>query len=298
MLLSFAAATLDIATDGLAAQHFYEQSLVWANAFQVTGVMCGMLLGGGGMMLLTAHYGYQAAILTLMVISALCILPVLFWREPPFTENRRQKATLRRFFSVAGRRELLFVALFVASGGSVIFALMKLILIDQSWDLVQVGIVAGGGASLLVLIGSLLAGLMLSRMSLLRVLFCGLLSILAACLLWLMFTSGTLSLRSVYVWLACGVGSTGIGVVSVCSFSIFMSHARLGNQHATDFSVCQSVQTLGSIMFSSVGTAASQWGGYSVGVGFSVLLTLLAMCMIFLKRGAFDRLKSENQKPP
>lgn len=298
ILLSFAAATLDIATDGLAAQHFHGQALVWVNAFQVTGVMCGMLLGGGGVMILAARYGYQSAILALAWLSLLCILPVLCWREPPVVEKQRKKAALRGFFRATYCRELLPIAVFVAAGGSVIFGLMKLILTDSHWSLAQVGVVAGSGASLMVLAGSLLAGFALSRFRLLWVLCSGLLATLASSLLWLMFTLNALPLTPVYVWLASGIGSLGIGVVSVACFSIFMTHARRGSQPATDFSICQSVQTLGSILFPAIGTAISQWAGYSVGVGFSMLLVLLALGVIFRQRGVFDTIHGHAAEPP
>ncbi|ECF1924143.1 MFS transporter [Salmonella enterica subsp. enterica serovar Newport] len=289
ILLSSAAATLDIATHGVAAQHFHGQALVWVNAFQVTGVMCGMLLGGGGVMIIADHYSYQSAILVLAGLSLLCILPVLCWREPPVVGKQQEKAALRMFFRKANCRKLLPIALVVTGGGSVVFNLMKLILTDNYWDVAQVGVVAGGGASLMVLIGSLIAGFVLSRCSLLWVLYPGLGSILTACLLWLMFTLKVLPLASVYVWLASGIGSLGIGILSVGCFSLFMSNARLGSQPATDFSVCESLQTFSSILYSSVGIVICQWGGYSAGVSFSTLLVLLGLSVIFHQHSTLTR---------
>lgn len=297
ILLSFAAATLDIATHGVAARYFHGQALVWVNAFQVTGVMLGMLLGGGGVMIIAVHYGYQSAILMLIGLSLLCILPVLCWREPPVKVTQHEKATLQMFFRAANCRKLLPIAIFVTGGGSVVFSLMKLILTDNHWNMAQIAVVAGGGASLMVLAGSLIAGFILSRFSLLWVLYPGLLSILTACLFWLAFTLKVLPLTSVYVWMASGIGSLGIGIISVGCFSLFMSNARRSSQPATNFSVCESVQTLSSILYSSVGMTISQWGGYSVGVSFSTLLVLLALGVIFHQHNAFTRThrQPENQ---
>lgn len=76
-----------------------------------------------------------------------------------------------------------------------------------------------------------------------------------------------------------------------------MSNVRRSSQPAIDFLVCESVQTLSSIRYSSVGMIISQWGGYSVGVSFSTLLVLLALGVIFHQHNVFTRThrQPENQ---
>ncbi|MEP5608231.1 MAG: hypothetical protein ABJP49_06960, partial [Marinobacter alexandrii] len=76
-----AAATQDIATDGLAAETQKGSALAVVNAFQVGGMLGGFMAGGAGVLLLTDLIGYGPSVFCLAIFLLLILVPVLLWRE-------------------------------------------------------------------------------------------------------------------------------------------------------------------------------------------------------------------------
>lgn len=96
-ILSLMGATHDIATDGLATrliksqalsldsvqhqqQHTHRQSQ--GNAMQAVGYRMGLILGGGVLMILLGHIGWQASFLAMAGLVALNTVPILRFSEP------------------------------------------------------------------------------------------------------------------------------------------------------------------------------------------------------------------------
>ena len=81
-LINLVAATQDIATDGLAVQALPPAQRGLANGMQVGGYRVGMLLGGGVVLVLMAHVGWQTSFWLLALLLVAVTIPVLFLREP------------------------------------------------------------------------------------------------------------------------------------------------------------------------------------------------------------------------
>ncbi|MFC6338647.1 MFS transporter [Pseudomonas sp. CCM 7891] len=277
-LLSLFSATQDIAVDGLAAERLPSASLGRVNTFQVAGFMVGMLLGGPGTMLLFDHFHASVVFSLLATLVLLCSLPVLFWQEPAAVVTT-DKASLRHFFKRPFSGRLTALVMLVTLGGSTFFGLAKLILLDAGWSVSDVGVLAGVGQLLTIILGCGLAGLLLQQFSRWATLLAGLVMVGCAGLLWLGLVMQPGWSGMGYVIVATVFGGLGIGVTSVASYTLAMRFAQLGEQPGTDCSVFQGLQTLGDILVSSVaiGVAASLGYGSGLGVGLLALGAALAM---------------------
>jgi len=278
-LLSLLCATQDIAVDGLAAERLPSTSLGRANTFQVAGFMGGMLLGGPGAMVLFDHFNAPVVFLALAAVVLLCSLPVLFWREPaPLVVPAR--ASLRSFFKRRFAGHLTALVMLVTLAGSIFFGLAKLILLDIGWSMSDVGILAGVGQLLAIILGCGLAGLLLRQVSRWNTLLCGLLLVGMAGLLWLALVLQPNLSGSGYVGGATLLGGLGIGVTSVASYTLAMRFAQQGEQPGTDCSVFQGLQTLGEILVSSLAIGVAGYWGYASGLGVGLLVLCVAVVVL------------------
>lgn len=282
-LLSLFSATQDIAVDGLAAERLPSASLGRVNTFQVAGFMVGMLVGGPGTMVLFEHFSASVVFALLAILVMLCSLPVLFWKEPsavPMTT----KASLRHFFKRRFAGRLTVLVMLVTLGGSTFFGLGKLILLDAGWSVSDVGVLAGVGQLLTIIVGCGLAGLLLRRLSRWTTLLTGLAMVGSAGVLWLGLALQPTWSAMGYVAAATLLGGLGIGVTSVASYTLSMRFAQLGQQPGTDCSVFQGLQTLGDILVSSLAIGIAAYSGYGAGVGVGLLALGAALLMLWYVR--------------
>ncbi len=78
VLMNALCATQDIVTNAYAVRRLQGRSAGAANAIQVAGFIVGMLAGGGGLLVLSAHAGGAFAMTTFAVVMALIYVPLLF----------------------------------------------------------------------------------------------------------------------------------------------------------------------------------------------------------------------------
>jgi len=279
-LLSLFSATQDIAVDGLAAERLPSASLGRVNTFQVAGFMVGMLLGGPGTMLLFDHFSAPLVFTLLAAVVLLCSLPVLFWQEPAAVPAA-DKASLRRFFKRRFSGRLTALVMLVTLGGSTFFGLAKLILLDDGWSVSDVGVLAGVGQLLTIIVGCGVAGLLLRHYSRWSTLLTGLAMVGSAGVLWLGLVLQPGLSGMGYVSVATVLGGLGIGVTSVASYTLAMRFAQLGEQPGTDCSVFQGLQTLGDILVSSVAIGVAASWGYASGLGVGLLALGAALGMLW-----------------
>ncbi|WP_455917945.1 MFS transporter [Pseudomonas cerasi] len=288
-VLSLFSATQDIAVDGLAAERLPSASLGRVNTLQVAGFMLGMLLGGPGTLLLFDHFSAPLVFGLLAALVLVSSLPVLFWREPAavVTTNR---ASLRHFFKRRFSGRLTALIMLVTLGGSTFFGLAKLILLDAGWSVSDVGVLAGVGQVLTIIVGCGLAGLLLRRMSRWDTLLIGLAMVVCAGLLWLGLVLQPAWSAIGYVAVATLIGGLGIGVTSVASYTLAMRFAQLGEQPGTDCSVFQGLQTLGEILVSSVAIGVAASVGYAGGLAVGLGALGIALVMLWYVRRSTQEL--------
>lgn len=269
--------TQDIATDGLAADIFYANNLVHINTLQVVGIMLGIMLGSGGVLIGMYYFGYTYTLLAIACILLICGIPLLSWQENHLNKSPslHHIASLKRFIQQSENRMLIVFSLATTLGGSTIFGLTKLILVDNHWNLDQVGFITGIGGSSITILGSVIAGQLLIKKGLKFAFYIGLSSVFIAGIGWLMMSIQPNYLTKFSGWCAVIIGCFGIGITSVSGYTLLMRRSQIDHQPATDFTVFQSVQTLGMIVIPMLATLISAWVGYWAGI-------LMALTIIFL----------------
>lgn len=291
---SLAAATQDIAIDGLAAERLGRLQMAEANSLQIGGMMAGMLVGGAGMLVLTDWLGGTPALRILAGLIIACALPVWLWRELPLeTSAQPQPARVRNFFRREGGWALAAVMMIFAANRGIDMSLSKLFLVEQEWSLSRIGAIVASGSSLMVITGAAVAGPLVRRLGPVSVVVYGLLVALLGTCLWggLALTGGTAPLWAVAM--ATALGSVGFGLSAVAAFTMAFRFAHDSHQAGTDMTVAQCLHTLGEMIMVPPATYLTAKAGFAGGFGVSIACTLLAMMIVVQTRRSCDPLPLE-----
>lgn len=277
---SLASATQDIATDGMAAEHFEGDPLTKVNAIQVAGVMIGFFVGGAGNLILVGLFGQTVAFLTLFCIPLASLVSVsLLPRDDPKerAEAMPAVASLWGFVRRPMVPSLLLLALLSAMTAVSGFGLSKLFLIDAGWMLEDIGRLGMSGGVITILLGCGGGAWLVKRIGLWRgfgvgVLFAGLSGFFwyLQAVQWLPVTEGL-------VWACIVLGSLSTGITSVAILTEAMRVASQGNQAGTDITAVQSTRDLGELLASSSLLALTAQVGYSGAFLGGCLLAALAL---------------------
>lgn len=285
VVASLASATQDIATDGMAAEHFGGDMLARINAIQVGGTMAGFFVGGAGALIVSGYLGQTSAfgLLALVPLVSLCCmawLPVVAAVEQP---TQVARASLLRF--IRRPRALLLVLLALLSAMTSVsgFGLSKLFLSDAGWSLQAIGQLGMSGGVVTIVLGCgggawLIRVLGLWQAFMLAVSVAGL-----AALVWLLQASGMVPAQAGLIWLAVAMGSFATGATSVAIMTASMTFAGTSDQAGTDMTAVQSTRDLGEMLASSMLLALTAHAGYSgsflAGAGMALVALLVAFSM-------------------
>ena len=173
-LMNMAAATQDIATDGLAVSRLTPHLRGLGNSVQVIGYKVGMIFGGGLLLWLVARFGWQLSYTALALLIIPVLLPVWFMRETPLKNTNAKSGAWKgwhgyvQLFADFVSRErmgwwLITVATFKA-GDSMASRMIGPMLSDQGLSLADIGLLIGVIGVVAGLAGALLGGLFLLRL--------------------------------------------------------------------------------------------------------------------------------------
>lgn len=254
VLASLASATQDIATDGLAAEHFSGELLAKVNAIQVAGVMIGFFVGGAGSLMLTGHFGQRVAFLVMLCIPLMSLCSVALLRLNDPREQPRvalSRASLLCFLRRPSVLSLLLLALLSAMTAVSGFGLSKLYLNDAGWALEEIGRLGMTGGLVTVALGCGGGAWLVKRFGLWRAFGVGVVLAGSSALLWYLQAAHWLTLQSAFVWTCTLLGSMATGITSVAILTAAMRFAGQGDQAGTDVTAVQSTRDLGELLASS-----------------------------------------------
>lgn len=232
-------ATHDIATDALTTLSYAREERSLANSMQSMGGFAASILGGGGL-LITYHYiGWQATFLGLALWVLLLLLPLLAYRPNNAVYKPTQKAIgmkdIYRFFTQPQAwRQVGFLVL-TQAGIVGTMTMMKPYLVDQGYDLIEIGYLFnlyGAGCGF---VASWLCNLYIKRKGLAK----AAIHISAYIALSAMAITGLslikpLLLPHLLLWLTLLWSSFGLSTVLV--YTIAMNYVREGRE-GTDFTL-------------------------------------------------------------
>ncbi|NJD26459.1 MAG: MFS transporter [Betaproteobacteria bacterium] len=251
LVINLAAATQDIATDGLTVRLLPERWRGLGNSLQVGGYKVGMIVSGSGLLLVMDRFGWHDSLGGVVLLLVLCTLPVWLFderRRIPHQAGAAETALGPRLLlahyhgllAEPGMFAWLAVVLAFKLGDALGSPMIKPMLVDQGWSnamlgqLTLVSSVAGIG-------GAVLGGALYARLGAHRSLFLfGLLQALGIAAMAFLVTRGG-EVATVYaVALAEQVAD---GMSTVALFAVMMRRCRPEHEGA-DFTLQASVQVL------------------------------------------------------
>ncbi|MBF7728924.1 MFS transporter [Pseudomonas sp. N040] len=276
LLVNLAAATQDVATDGLTVRLLSERWRGLGNSLQVGGYKIGMLASGSGLLLAIDALGWNLSLGIVALLLLVLSLPVWRFRENQQLPRHAELAErggaglllrhYRGLLAQPGMRGWLVVVLTFKLGDALGSPMIKPLLVDQGWSnaaLGQLTLIS----SLVGIAGALLGGLLYARLGAWRALLLfGLLQAGGIAALALLANAGG---DTALVYLVCLFEQAADGMSTVALFAVMMSHCRSEHEGA-DFTLQACVQLLLAGL---------------VGAGSGVLANLLGYAQLFLLAG-------------
>ncbi|KAB1912847.1 MFS transporter [Micromonospora sp. AMSO31t] len=280
-------ATQDIAVDAVAVRLLPAGARGTGNGIQVAASYLGNLLGGGACVVVYDRYGWRPAILLLAALTAVGLLVVWRFREPPRTDRVPSTAhayrALLSVFAQPGCRWWTFGVvplLYVGAGAA--YALVTPALVDAGWSLARIGVVTGVVTSVPAIAAVLLAGLGIGRFGRARVLVVAGASLAVSTLLLLPLLTGRAPVTGTVVALCLFLAA--YTVANVVLYTVNMDYSR-PETGGTDFTVLSSFGLVCSFVAASAGLAAADQLGYpAVAIGCVVLVGLAVVAGVVHQR--------------
>ncbi len=254
VILSFiASATQDIATDALAVISFSNKDKSLVNSMQSMGSFAGAMIGGGLLLLLYHKFGWGNLLPFLAIFVLIAVIPLIFFRTgqkgSTIKEKQLEKATpndILGFFKQKGIwKQVVFLFLYYA-GLIGILAMLKPMLVDNGYDMKEIGIMSGIIGTSIGCLASFGGGFVVRKIGrhAARILFavCTLATAIYFCLLVTMLpiNIATLHFGICILW-----GSYGMSVIVV--YTTAMDCVRKGYE-GTDFTIQTVITHLSGII--------------------------------------------------
>ena len=163
--ISTFAATQDIAIDGYTVETLAESEYRLGSMAQSIGVALGSMIGGAATLWLYQHYGWQAALLTLAVLTALTMLAISQIKERPQQTTFKQPPSLKNSFNRSEIRWALLLILCYRFVEAPAMAMLNPMLIDQQWSLTEIGVLMSVFGALVGLLAAVTAAFLLKKLA-------------------------------------------------------------------------------------------------------------------------------------
>jgi len=286
LCVNLAAATQDVATDGLAVRLLPPRWRGLGNSLQVGGYKAGMIVSGSLLLLVIESWGWRNAIGMIAALLALMTVPVLLFPEKqrlPFEPARAEPAGplllwrhYRGFLARPGLGGWMLVVLTFKLGDALGSPMIKPLLVDHGWtpgalgQLTLISSIAGIG-------GAVLGGLAYARLRALRSLI----------LFGLLQAAGI----AAWAWVAQAGGDAGIvygialfeqiadGMSTVALFAAMMDRCRPEHEGA-DFTIQACAQVVLAGVIGSLSGLSAKLFGYGPHFLLAGVLGVLALGLV------------------
>jgi PAT family beta-lactamase induction signal transducer AmpG len=290
-----------VATDGLAVDLLRAQEVGAGNAVQVGAYRIGMVLSGGVLLILYARLGWDGAFYVMAGLLLLASVPVALYREPArrHTISKEKvpfKAGLLAFLQRPGAGPWLLLLVLYKTFDALPGRMVGPMLTDQGHDIQAIGEVLGTVGSVAALLGAILAGVVLRRMSRGRALLVfGLLQALALAL-YLLPALKVGGMDALYMAVAADELFGTLATVAL--FSAMMDVCRPG-WAATDYTVQASLVVVATGAAGALGGYVAVNAGYPGLFALTTGLTLAGWLGVraLLAQGVLTRLGADGTNP-
>lgn len=291
-LLNMTIATVDIAVDGYATDILKSAERSWGNTIQMVGYMAGYMIGSGVFLMIYQWLGWGQTLLTMALLYAVLVVPVLAHREFPPADPPEENKIGREFTpsirSFLRQPHILWFLLFLVllclagKGGD---QLRLALLSDLGLTPHDIGAFLLWIGSPLSILGAVAGGFLFNRWGALQLF--GLSCMVAVGLAWatVLVSMGIGDVR----WgagMMLGAEKTLFGVIMVMTFNMIMGLST-GRQSATNFAVLISINDIVVVGAIPVLGVLGDMTGYTVlfaGLGFFNIFALLTGRYILIHR--------------
>jgi len=168
-VISFLAATQDIATDGYAVELLKEHERPLGNGIQSGSLAIGVILGGTGTLVFYDMVGWTLSILLAGGAGLLFLVPIFFITDRTsqlsvHDTEEVSKASLLTFLKRPEARFVLYLVLAYRLSEGFVKGMEQTFLKDQGLSLSIIGLVSGGSAAIVGLAGSIFGAYLVRRM--------------------------------------------------------------------------------------------------------------------------------------
>ncbi|MBN8612595.1 MAG: MFS transporter [Deltaproteobacteria bacterium] len=299
LVMNLFAATMDIAVDGLAVDLLAEGELGAGNAAQVVGYKVGMLAGGGLLVWASERFGlgWSGLFLAMSAVVGVVLVITLFVDErrlahtgpsaeaPAHVSVRAILGTLREAMAKPSARWLVLLLVTYKLGESLVDPVFLPLLVDQGIERATIGLWVGTYGMAASIAGSLLGGVLASRLSVARAFpIVGSLRVLALSMPWAIALLGVRpigALPGAFVIASTCAEHLVSGALTTLMFAFMMQHTdrRIG---ATHYTLLATLEVLGKAPLAM----ASGWIADTMGAGvsFGIAVALAAGWVVLFTR--------------
>lgn len=274
-LLFTLAATQDVAADAAVTLILTPEERGIGNGFQSAGAAVSQLVGGGLILIVYGHAGWNMAALTLAAFSLIALPFILTWNEPSRETDAQRvhislKDILSLFRSPKVRRWCFIVMPSYALGFTIAYNLVRPLLVEAGWDETKIGLYVVIAGSAFGIVGGIAAGALISRIGRHRAIaWLGMLQVLAtACII-----PPALGYTQEWViFVAVALGNAGFAALSAVIFTLSMDLTR-HDTPGSDFTLITTVTSITMVIAAGSGMAAAGQFGFRSVILVAVLIS-------------------------
>lgn len=286
LLVNLAAATQDVATDGLTVRLLPERWRGLGNSLQVGGYKIGMLVSGSGLLLAMDWLGWNLSLGLIAGLLLLMTVPVALFREnqqlphcPNLSEPAGPRLLWRHYQGLLAQPGMLLwlaVLLSFKLGDALGSPMIKPMLVDQGWSNAELGQLTLI-SSLAGIGGALLGGVLYARLGALRsLLLFGALQAAGIAAMAVLVSQGAPALL---VYAVALFEQCADGMSTVALFAVMMRQCRAEHEGA-DFTLQACVQLLLAGVVGALSGVLAKLLGYPALFLTAGVLGLLALVLV------------------
>lgn len=296
LLMNFAAATQDIAVDGIAVDLLRPEELGLGNAAQVGGYKVGMMLAGGLGVALAAQLSWAAGFAVMAGVVTLALAAVLLWREPPPAPRAQEtRGSFRAIFAVLldavrlpGHVWVLLVVATYKLGESISDTMWKQYVIRIAGARVgDVAVWMNAWGMIPSILGSVAGGLLAARITAIHAIaVAASLRAVAVCVYAVIAATGAADFQLLVA--ASWAEEASGGALTTAMFAFMMSQidARIG---ATHYTVLASLEVAGKFPGSLLSGVVAQYLGFAACFAMAATLSVAYLPLVWLAHRAASR---------
>jgi MFS transporter, PAT family, beta-lactamase induction signal transducer AmpG len=279
LLLCTLCTSQDIATDALAIRLLSPQERGLGNGIQKAGTYLGAIIGSGGVLILLNLVGWRSTQFLVAAITLVMLLPVIFLKESTYdtvpvpNPNIAQiYAPTVNFFRRRGMGVWSLIVIFYIFGSSMIWGMLRPLLVDLGLSMVDIGLMIGIVAFSAGIPAALATGLIVKPLGRKKALIYVGLFQAAALSTYLLPTFGWKSLPVLYA--AAIIAQMGMCAAETVICTIAMDNSRQASP-GTDYALQNSLMYFSGIFAMVISGFIAQRIGYQGLFLLSVVVSLV-----------------------